>query len=326
MTGVIGNNTVITAAIAPHIHAAPSYNDYYSWSSEPPLIWSKGNSLFWLGMHTMEPAVKRRGHKTRQTTYVETATIDADGLIATGPRIATHARAADIPSHAHVGDLLYRCVTKWAREATFEIQLEVYRCSEGISALVETVALGRAMGSVWCSVDVQGDVLTISQLDNVGIRSSLFRLDISEPEHPRIQLTSNPYPTPSTPISMLFPFPLDSDRSMAMRDDMLAVASRGGLWLYEMDAAGAWTLLGFRAASFLEMIAGRNPGRLVWKGDRVYECGESFGLLVYDVSDPSHPRRIAHSGSNARDMAVLDNGVVAILTTDNTIQIHKLPD
>lgn len=324
VTGALGNNTVVTTAIAPQIHAAPSADRYYSWYSEPPLIWSERNSLYWLGIHTMEPAVKRCAHRFLQSTHVETATIDAEGLIATAPRIASDARVADLPSHAHVGDLLYRYVAKWARRAESERQLEVYRYSEGIPVLIETVALGRSIRHVWCAVDVQEKTLTVSQPSNVGASSSLYRLDISDPEHPRIRFTSQPYPMPSTPMSRLFQ--LDGGCSMAMRDDMLAVASPAGLWLYRLDASGAWNLLGFRPASILEIIAGGSPERIIWKQDHVYVCTYSFGLLVYDVSDPSRPCRIAHSGTNARDIAVLDNGIVAVLTTDNTIQIHKLPE
>lgn len=63
----------------------------------------------------------------------------------------------------------------------------------------------------------------------------------------------------------------------------------------------------------------------MWKGDRVYEYSYGFGLLVYDMSDPTRPRRIAHAGIPIREIAPLDNGLIAILTDDHALEIHKLP-
>ena len=104
------------------------------------------------------------------------------------------------------------------------------------------------------------------------------------------------------------------------------MASSGGLWLYELQADGSWKPIGERQALWIEILAGRDPMQIIWRGDRIYELNAGFGLLVYDVADPARPRRIAHAGGRYIAMQPLDNDLIALVSeATGLIEIHRLP-
>ena len=54
-------------------------------------------------------------------------------------------------------------------------------------------------------------------------------------------------------------------------------------------------MIGRRKATPIERLAGRRlPRRLILVNDILVEAANNFGVLVYDVSDPTQPRRAYH--------------------------------
>jgi hypothetical protein len=151
----------------------------------------------------------------------------------------------------------------------------------------------------------------------------VYRIDIADQRAPRLISRSLPYPQPSRAISSVLP-PV-AERIAVFHDGKLVLAGFGGLWVYELLPDGLWKLVGSRSASILEMLAGRLPHSLDWKDDRIYEVSSAFGLVVYDASNLSRPTRIAHSGSPVLEFTVLDNGLVATVRPDLTMEMHMLP-
>ena len=85
----------------------------------------------------------------------------------------------------------------------------------------------------------------------------------------------------------------------------------------------------------LERLAGRYPRQLLAHDNILVEAAGSFGLIVYDVSDPRRPRRIYHGrGRHSTNTAGvrLWNGILAVEAygwlrayRGNCIQVHFFP-
>ncbi len=152
----------------------------------------------------------------------------------------------------------------------------------------------------------------------------VYRFDCSDPFKPQLEWESSDIPMPAGPASgLLWP---DGRWLVEHRDKHIVVVSRSGLWTYALNETHGWDLLGRRFSSPVEIVAGKFPRQIVWKGDRVYEANGDFGMLVYDVSDMRRPRRIAYAGGPAERIAVLDNGLVVVMGLDGSVRVHKLPD
>lgn len=211
--------------------------------------------------------------------------------------------------------------------------LEILELTGDAPALIGTLRFDRPWS--WTPIiTVDGDTVTVAARSAharsvfAGFSSPrLTRVYISDPSNPRILIDSQEYPRPATPLGKMRRPDGAGYFACAVLGDRLAMASAGGLWLYEMDRNGRWRLLGKREATWIEMLAGRGPSELVWRGDRIYESSWGFGLLVYDVSDVAHPRRIAHSGGTYDSILPLDHGLVALVRQyAGLLEIHKLPE
>ncbi|HEY3242590.1 MAG TPA: hypothetical protein VGM03_04485 [Phycisphaerae bacterium] len=238
---------------------------------------------------------------------------------------------SDVPPARWVAtdDRLVRIAARFERGAVSRpvaLTLDIFSLDDSQPRATGSLQLSPPIFSVWSpEMSLDGYVLSIWQRVTIaGMGGSILqRIDISDPSAPKLLLTSDPYPTPSTVLSrMASP---DVEWMAEFHQGKLALASRWGLWLYELTPEGHWRLLGQRPASIIELLAGRDLPQLIWKGDRIYEASSAFGLLVYDVSDPARPRRIAHSGTPIQQFTVLDNGLVAASTNYQTIEVHKLP-
>ncbi len=85
--------------------------------------------------------------------------------------------------------------------------------------------------------------------------------------------------------------------------------------------------VGSRTATPLERLAGRRPRELlVYKG-RLVENAGSFGVLVYDISDPARPRRAYHAeaGNHCSDIGVW-NGLLWMESYGNRLRFLAVPE
>lgn len=80
---------------------------------------------------------------------------------------------------------------------------------------------------------------------------------------------------------------------------IIYAAKKSGIFVYKLteDKNGnlASEMIGHRRATPIERLAGRElPRRLILGNDTLVEAANNFGVLVYDVSDPTRPRRAYH--------------------------------
>ena len=123
---------------------------------------------------------------------------------------------------------------------------------------------------------------------------------------------------------------LDFAQHIATRDDSLALLTGEGIRLYQLDSNGKWSELGRRRSTVLELLAGRNgwasiemPFYLAWQGDHLFEI-TGFGLIVYDVSLPANPRRVAHVSGDITGVTEINDRHIAI-TRSGLLEVHRLP-
>jgi hypothetical protein len=138
----------------------------------------------------------------------------------------------------------------------------------------------------------------------VGTRVILL-LDLADPQTPRpvfrriLTLAELAYP------SVIY--------TALLSDDLLYVGTEAALEIHRLQpAAGGGLqaqLLGRRYMTPLEHLVGRRPHELLLRPGLLYEADERFGLLVYDVSDPTRPRRAYHasSGDNVTSIGIWED-------------------
>jgi hypothetical protein len=118
---------------------------------------------------------------------------------------------------------------------------------------------------------------------------------------------------------------------LAFRNETLYLGSDDGIFVLalEPNEEGFYTsrLLGQRRATPLEKLASRNPGELLLSGDYLIEQAGGFGMLVYDVSNPSKPRRVYHAqvDSFANDIGFW-NGLLYMQEYYCKTSFYKLPE
>lgn len=88
-------------------------------------------------------------------------------------------------------------------------------------------------------------------------------------------------------------------QEVAFRDNLLYAGTSDGIYILslESDKNGVFTsrLNGERRTTPFEKMAGRKCGKLILSGNYLIEQAGSFGVLVYDISNPSKPRRVYHA-------------------------------
>ncbi len=138
---------------------------------------------------------------------------------------------------------------------------------------------------------IAGDKLLCSDYNRVGI------LDISEPNEPVLVFEQEL--VPQTDQAKLI-------QAAAYRDNMLYLSNREGILVYQMEEGPDGTLraslAGQRRATPLERFADRYPKELLFYNRYLVENAGSFGLLVYDISDPALPKRAYHAGQWVNDI------------------------
>ncbi len=87
--------------------------------------------------------------------------------------------------------------------------------------------------------------------------------------------------------------------AVAYANGILYVTTQSGIYLYELTPGENGMLrgqmVGRRKATPIERMAGRRTlTRLIVRGNLLIEAANSFGVLVYDVSEPARPRRLFH--------------------------------
>lgn len=116
--------------------------------------------------------------------------------------------------------------------------------------------------------------------------------------------------------------------AMAMDQDCLYVSTQRGLIVRRLvrHADGHWSSerIGYRAATPLERLSGRNVSQLLMVNGRLVESNRDFGLLVYDVSDPARPRRVMHSDLYSDGIGIW-SGLLVSLGYNNQLNLFDLP-
>ncbi|MBN2455279.1 MAG: hypothetical protein JXB29_01880 [Sedimentisphaerales bacterium] len=87
--------------------------------------------------------------------------------------------------------------------------------------------------------------------------------------------------------------------AITYKQGIVYAAKKSGIFVYKLteDENGNLTseMIGHRRATPVERLAGRQlPERLILINDMLVESANFFGVLVYDVSDPTRPRRAYH--------------------------------
>ena len=81
--------------------------------------------------------------------------------------------------------------------------------------------------------------------------------------------------------------------------DKLYIGRESGLYVYQVNVdgeAGESKLIGRRRSTPLEKLASHYPIQLLAYQGRLFEAASGLGLLVYDISEPTRPRRAFHGG------------------------------
>jgi hypothetical protein len=123
----------------------------------------------------------------------------------------------------------------------------------------------------------------------------------------------------------------DGIYAFALQGDIAYLGTWDGIFVLaiERDKNGFYTsrLLGQRRTTPLEKLAGRMPGELLLSGNYLIEEAGSFGMLIYDTSDPSRPRRVYHAQADnfASDIGFW-NGLLYMQEYIDKISFYQLPE
>ncbi len=119
--------------------------------------------------------------------------------------------------------------------------------------------------------------------------------------------------------------------TFACQDGTMYLATMEGVFVHTLTSGKDGKLyrqeVGSRKATPLERLAGRRPRELlVYKGWLVENAG-SFGVLVYDISNPARPRRAYHAetGNYCSDIGVWD-GLLWMESYGNILRFLEVPE
>jgi hypothetical protein len=107
------------------------------------------------------------------------------------------------------------------------------------------------------------------------------------------------------------------------------LATREGLYVVKLlkdrDGKYSFKYVGVRKTTPLEKLARFEPRQLMICNGYLVEAAGPFGLLVYDISDPAHPRRLYHA--NLWDCGRVDilNGLLYVQGWDGKATLFDLP-
>jgi len=117
--------------------------------------------------------------------------------------------------------------------------------------------------------------------------------------------------------------------AIAMDQDCLYVSTQRGLIVRRLirHIDGHWSSerVGYRAATPLERLSGRNVSQLLLHDGHLIESARDFGLLVYDISNPARPRRVMHSDVYSVGMFGIWEGLLYSQGYADRLNLFDLP-
>jgi len=82
-------------------------------------------------------------------------------------------------------------------------------------------------------------------------------------------------------------------------DEKIYISRESGIYIYQVAVADDQMhskMIGYRKSTPLERMSHRIPLQLLIHNNMLIEAASSLGIIVYDISDPTRPRRIYHGG------------------------------
>ena len=161
------------------------------------------------------------------------------------------------------------------------------------------------------SFSVVSDKLLCNSYTRVAI------LDLAQPTKPRVIFDEYFDRGPSNIRGVI--------RGAAYSDNHLYLANDNGLYVIELtkqaDGTFSGKLIGNRKATPLEKLAGRRPFELLFHNGYLIEGASGFGVIAYDLSDPTRPRRAYHTATPGRihDIGIWNN---LLFTQSYNFQVH----
>jgi len=93
-------------------------------------------------------------------------------------------------------------------------------------------------------------------------------------------------------------------QAVALKDNYLYISNDNGLYVSKLtkqhDGKYSSELVGNRIATPIEKLAGRKPQELLFHKGYLMEASSGFGLIVYNISDDRHPKRVYHAATQNR--------------------------
>lgn len=114
-------------------------------------------------------------------------------------------------------------------------------------------------------------------------------------------------------------------QAAAYRDNYIYISTNDGLYIRELtqkdEGKFSSVLIGDRKATPIEKFAGRSPKELLFFEGYLVEASGSFGVIVYDVSNPKRPERAYHAASPTftSDIGIWNN---LLFTQNYGFKIH----
>jgi len=131
---------------------------------------------------------------------------------------------------------------------------------------------------------VDGDKLICHDQNNV------LLLDISKPTEPE-KIFYGKFEADSSS---------DIINAVTSFDKKIFIARKSGIYVYQLRKESDGTVtserIGKRRATPLERLLSRYPKQLIVNEGLLLEAACGFGILVYDISDPTRPHRVFHGG------------------------------
>jgi len=151
---------------------------------------------------------------------------------------------------------------------------------------------------------------------------ALAMLDVSEPNDPVLVYYEDCTETEQLKGNT-------SIAAIAMDQDCLYVSTQRGLIVRRLirHIDGHWSSerVGYRAATPLERLSGRNVSQLLLHDGHLIESARDFGLLVYDISNPARPRRVMHSDVYSVGMFGIWEGLLYSQGYADRLNLFDLP-
>ncbi len=128
----------------------------------------------------------------------------------------------------------------------------------------------------------------------------ILLLDLADPQLPKLVFRRVDQPMHTDDSGIIY--------AALYAEELLYLVTGSGVEIHRLSRASAGEyrdeLLGQRHMTPLERLAGRRPHELMLRQGYLYEADERFGMLVYDVSDPSRPRRAYHASGDYYTTAI----------------------